>query len=99
TPLPRARSGPPERFAFVSPAQEIKAGDGEGRRSYTLPDAVVAVVKPLSLAETLLSGQPFAGGRPSRTPNGALWAFTLPRNSRQFFVYLLDPTRKHGEIL
>jgi len=89
----------PESVAFVSPAQEIKAGDGEGRRSYALPDAVVAAVKPLSVAETLLSVQPFAGGKPSRTPNGTIWAFTLPRNSRQFFVYLFDPTRKHGEIL
>jgi len=28
-----------------------------------------------------------------------MWAFTLPRNSRQFFVYLLDPSRRHGDIL
>ena len=97
--LARDEAALPETVAFVSPAQEIKAGDGDGRRSYALPDAVFAAVKPLSVAETLLSVQPFAGGKPAPTPNGALWAFTLPRNSRQFFVYLFDPTRKHGEIL
>src|SRR6185295_14393836 len=37
--------------------------------------------------------------RAAATPNGTMWAFTLPRNSRQFFVYLLDPQRRHGEIL
>ncbi len=89
----------PESVAFVSPAQEIKAGEGEGRSSYALPDAVFAALKPLSLADTLLSVQPFAGGKAAATPNGSLWAFTLPRNARQFFVYLYDPTRKHGEIL
>jgi hypothetical protein len=89
----------PESVAFVSPAQEIKAGEGEGRSSYALPDAVFAALKPLSVAEALLSVQPFAGGKPATTPNGSLWAFTLPRNARQFFVYLFDPTRKHGEIL
>jgi hypothetical protein len=97
--LPKDEAALPETIAFVSPAQEIKAGDGEARTSYALPDAVSAVIKPMSIAETMLAIQPFAGGRPLTTPNGPLWAFTLPRNSRQFFVYLLDRHRKHGEIL
>ena len=97
--LPKDEAALPDTVAFVSPAQEIKAGDGEGRSSYAIPDAVYASLKPLSAAEPLLSVQPFAGGKPASTPNGALWAFTLPRNSRQFFVYLFDPARKHGEIL
>ena len=65
----------------------------------SLPDAVFAVVKPMSVAEAMLAIQPFAGGKPAATPNGKMWAFTLPRNSRQFFVYLLDQNRRHGEIL
>ncbi|HVE41338.1 MAG TPA: hypothetical protein VNM14_15705 [Planctomycetota bacterium] len=97
--LPKDEAALPETIVFVSPAQEIKAGDGDARTSYALPDAVSAVIKPISIAETMLAIQPFAGGRPLTTPNGPLWAFTLPRNSRQFFVYLLDRTRKHGEIL
>src|SRR6185503_14554830 len=35
----------PESVAFVSPAQEIKAGDGEARSSYALPDAVTAGIR------------------------------------------------------
>jgi hypothetical protein len=93
------RAEMPESIAFVSPAQEIRAGDGEARTSYALPDSVFAAIKPLSAAEGLLAVQPFAGGRPTSTPNGTMWAFTLPRNSRQFFVYLLDPSRNHGDIL
>lgn len=97
--VPRDENALPESVSFVSPAQEIRAGDAESRSSYALPDAVCAMIKPLSLADTMLALQPFAGGRPAATANGSLWAFTLPRNSRQFFVYLLDRTRKHGEIL
>jgi hypothetical protein len=97
--LPKNESALPETIAFVSPAQEIRAGEGETRTSYALPDAVFAAIKPLSAAEGLLAVQPFAGGRPAATPNGTMWAFTLPRNSRQFFVYLLDPSRSHGDIL
>ena len=97
--LPRNEAAMPESIAFVSPAQEIRAGDGEARTSYALPDSVFAAIKPLSAAEGLLAVQPFAGGRPTSTPNGTMWAFTLPRNSRQFFVYLLDPSRNHGDIL
>jgi hypothetical protein len=97
--LPRDEAALPESISFVSPAQEIKAGDGEGRSSYAIPDALTAGIKPLSMADPLLSVQPFAGGKPAPTPNGTLWAFALPRNSRQFIVYLLDPSRRHGEIL
>jgi hypothetical protein len=97
--LPREEGALPETVAFVSPAQEIKAGEGETRTSYALPDAVYAVIKPMSTAEALLAVQSFAGGKPAATPNGTMWAFTLPRNSRQFFVYLLDQNRRHGEIL
>jgi hypothetical protein len=97
--LPREEAALPDWISFVSPAQEIRAGDGEGRGSYAIPDALTAAVKPLSAADPLLAVQPFAGGKPAATPNGTLWAFTLPRNSRQFIVYLLDPSRRHGEIL
>ncbi|HZE98292.1 MAG TPA: hypothetical protein VE981_14775 [Planctomycetota bacterium] len=97
--LGRDEAALPESISFVSPAQEIKAGDSDARSSYALPDAVTAVVKPVSAAEPLLSVQPFAGGKPLTTANGALWAFTLPRNSRQFFVYLFDASRRHAEIL
>ncbi|MBV8881311.1 MAG: hypothetical protein JO332_15200, partial [Planctomycetaceae bacterium] len=97
--LPKDESALPETISFVSPAQEIRAGEGEGRSSYALPDALSLALRPLSAAESLLSLQPFAGGRPASTANGNLWAFTLPRNSRQFIVYLLDPARRHGEIL
>lgn len=94
--LPKNEGALPETVAFVSPAQEIKAGE---RSSYALPDAVFAGVQPIASAEAMLAAQPFAGGRAAATPNGTMWAFTLPRNSRQFFVYLLDPQRRHGEIL
>src|SRR6185503_18535599 len=94
--LPKNESALPETVAFVSPAQEIKAGE---RTSYALPDAVFAAVQPMGADEAMLAAQPFAGGRAASTPNGTMWAFTLPRNSRQFFVYLLDPQRRHGEIL
>ena len=97
--LPKDEGALPETVAFVSPAQEIRAGDGETRSSYALPDALFAVLKPMSAAEPMLAAQPFAGGRAAATPNGTMWAFTLPRSSRQFFVYLLDPQRRHGEIL
>jgi hypothetical protein len=97
--VPRNEGALPETIAFVSPAQEIRAGETETRTSYALPDAVFAAIKPLSAAEALLAVQPFAGGKPTSTPNGTMWAFTLPRNSRQFFVYLFDPSRKHGDIL
>jgi hypothetical protein len=97
--LPKNGNALPETVAFVSPAQEIKAGEGESRTSYALPDAVFALLKPMAVAEAMLASQPFAGGKAAATPNGTMWAFTLPRNSRQFFVYLLDPHRRHGEIL
>jgi len=97
--LPREEAALPDWISFVSPAQEIRAGDGEGRGSYAIPDVLTAAVKPLTAADPLLAVQPFAGGKPAATPNGTLWAFTLPRNSRQFIVYMLDPARRHGEIL
>lgn len=88
----------PTSLAVVSPSQEMKSRDAE-RSSYTPPDALIAELKPLSVAEGALAAQPFAGGRPVETRNGSLWTFTLPRNSRQFYLYLLDPAKKHGEIL
>jgi hypothetical protein len=89
----------PEAVAFVSPSQEMKAGDGAERSSYAIPDAVYAVIRPLQAADATLASQPFAGGKPAETRNGTLWAFALPRSSRQFFVYLLDTARHHGETL
>ncbi len=70
--LPKEESALPESIAFVSPAQEIKAGEGETRSSYALPDTISAVLKPLSAADALLSVQPFAGGKPASTSNGSL---------------------------
>ena len=52
--LPRDEAALPDSISFVSPAQEIRAGDGEGRSSYAIPDAVTVGVKPLSAAGTLL---------------------------------------------
>lgn len=88
----------PSALAFVSPSQEMKSQEGE-RGSYTPPDSIYAVVKPLAAAEGTLAVQPFAGGKPVETRNGTLWAFTLPRNARQFYLYLMDPGKKHGETL
>ena len=97
--VPKEDAALPEAVAFVSPAQEMKAGENGERTSYAVPDAVYAVIRPLSSADALLAGQPFAGGKPAETRNGTMWAFALPRSSRQFFVYLLDPAKKHGESL
>jgi hypothetical protein len=97
--IPRDEASWPDAVAFVSPAQEMKAGENGERSSYAVPDAVYAKVKPVASAEAILAGQPFAGGRPVETRNGTIWAFALPRSSRQFFVYLLDPGKKHGESL
>jgi hypothetical protein len=97
--VPKDEGSMPEALAFASPAQEMKSGDNGERSSYAVPDAVYAVLRPLAGADGLLAGQPFAGGRPSETRNGTLWAFALPRSSRQFFVYLLDTGKKHGESL
>lgn len=88
----------PAALAFVSPSQEMKSQEGE-RGSYTPPDSIYAVLKPLTAAEGTLAVQPFAGGKPSETRHGTLWAFTLPRNARQFYLYLMDPAKKHGETL
>jgi hypothetical protein len=101
--VPKDEARWPEWLSVVSPAQEVKVvSDGEKeetRRSYAIPDAVLARLRPLSGADAMLAAQPFSGGKASKTPNGTLWAFTLPRNHRQFLVFLLDPERRHGEIL
>lgn len=96
--LSRNEAELPSALAFVSPSQEMKSQDG-GRGSYTPPDAVYAELRALSTAEGMLAVQPFAGGRAAETRLGSLWAFTLPRNSKQFYLYLLDPAKKHGETL
>lgn len=88
-----------EAIAFVSPAQEIKSLEFPQRSSYAIPDALYAPVLPMEHADGMLAGQAFSGGRPASTRNGRLWAFTLPRNSSHFLVYLLDAERRHGEIL
>jgi hypothetical protein len=94
--MPAAEAALPESATFVSPAQELKAGE---RMSFTPPDALRVELRPVSEADASLAGQPFSGARPSTTRNGSLWAFGLPRNPKQFVVWLLDPARKHGEIL
>ncbi len=96
--LGKAEADLPSALAFVSPSQEMKSQEAE-RGSYTPPDSVYAVVKPLTAAEGTLAVQPFAGGKPTETRNGTMWAFTLPRNARQFYLYLMDPAKKHGETL
>ena len=88
----------PTALAIVSPSQEMKSQEAP-RGSYTPPDAVYAVVKPLAAAEGTLAVQPFAGGKPVETRNGTLWAYTLPRNAQQFYLCLLDPAKRHGETL
>lgn len=89
----------PQSLAFVSPASLQQSPDHPNRTSYAIPDAVYAKVRNLSAAEATLSSQLFAGGAPRETSSGALWAFSLPRNDRQFWVYLFDGERKHGKIL
>ena len=98
-PVPEKVSEIPEAIAFVSPAQEIRSLEVPERSSYAVPDALYAVILPVDQADGMLAGQPFSGGRPASTRNGSLWAFTLPRNSSHFLVYLLDAERQHGEIL
>jgi hypothetical protein len=96
--LGKAEAELPAALAFVSPSQEMKSQEAD-RGSYTPPDSIYAVIKPLSAADGTLAVQPFAGGKPAETRNGTLWAFTLPRNARQFYLYLMDPSKKHGETL
>ncbi|MBI3854799.1 MAG: hypothetical protein HY293_03815 [Planctomycetes bacterium] len=89
-PLPQAEGEIPDSVTFVSPSQEIKTADGTERSSYAIPDAIHAVLKPVSQAQATLSVQPFAGGKPVKTKNGELWAFGLPRNSSTWYLYLHD---------
>jgi hypothetical protein len=97
--LPKNESALPETIAFVSPAQEIRAGEGEARTSYALAGRRLRRDQAPVRRGRDAGGPALRGRRPASTPNGTMWAFTLPRSSRQFFVYLLDPTRKHGDIL
>jgi len=99
-PLPASVSELPSAVAFVSPAQEIRPVDSASpRRSYTPPDALYARLRPLGEADVHLQAQPFSGGTPVKTPLGSLWVFSLPRNDRQFVLYLLDPEKHHSEVL
>jgi len=86
----------PQSIAFVSPAQEMKS---EERTSYAIPDVLSARVKEFSSAEAVLAAQSFTGGAARETGAGPLWAFTLPRNDRQFLYYVLDPEEKHSKVL
>ena len=65
-----------------------------------MPSLVTNLPRASSVIRLTSSGNepPFVSHN-ATTANGSLWAFTLPRNSRQFFVYLLDRNRRHGEIL
>ncbi len=85
-----------ESIAFVSPAQEMKAGE---RTSYAIPDAIFARVADLGAAEATLASQPFAGGRAQQTVGGTIWALSLPRNDRQWWLYLFDGEKKHGKVM
>jgi len=87
-----------EALALVSPAQEMKAVETQ-RTSHAIPDATYAVVRDLSAADRVLGAQPFAGGRGKDTADGTLWAFALPRNDHQCWVYLFDGGKKHGKVL
>ncbi len=103
--VPKEEGRIPEWLTLVSPAQEVRvAASEEGgkaapRSSYALPDVLHARLRPLGASGAMLASQAFSGGKPATTPNGTMWAFTLPRNNRQFIVYLLDPEKRHGEIL
>jgi hypothetical protein len=103
--VPKDEARLPEWMVVASPAQEIQVTASEEggkpaiRSSYAIPDALHLRLRPLSAAGGMLSAQPFSLGKPAPTPNGTMWAFTLPRNHRQFLVYLLDPDARHGQIL
>ncbi len=97
--VPKVEAEIPEAVAFVSPSQEITSNLESKRTSYAPPDALYARVKPVGQAEAMLASQAFAGGKPAETATGRLWAFSLPRNSTQFMVYLFDAERRHGQIL
>jgi hypothetical protein len=99
-PIPQEEGQIPESVTFVSPSQEMKTTDGTERSSYAIPDAIHAVLKPLSQAQATLGVQPFAGGKPSKTKNGELWAFGLPRNSSTWYLYLHDDAAgSHSKLI
>jgi|GEM_PF-2480166 len=93
------KSGLPQSVAFVSPAQENQNPDNPKRTSYAIPDAVYAKILDLSAADATLASQYFSGGKPKETTSGSVFAFSLPRNDRQCWVYLFDGAKKHGKIL
>jgi hypothetical protein len=99
-PIPQDEAQIPESVTFVSPSQEMKTADGTERSSYAIPDAIHAVLKPVSQAQATLGVQPFAGGKPSKTKNGELWAFGLPRNSSTWYLYLHDDAAgSHSKLI
>lgn len=99
-PVPQHEGEIPESVTFVSPSQEMKTADGAERSSYAIPDAIHAILKPISQAQATLAVQPFAGGRPVKTKNGELWAFGLPRNASTWYLYLQDDAgASHAKLL
>jgi hypothetical protein len=99
-PVPQHEGEIPEAVTFVSPSQEMKTADGAERSSYAIPDAIHAILKPLSQAQATLGVQPFAGGRPSKTRNGELWAFGLPRNASTWYLFLQDDAAgSHAKLI
>jgi len=99
-PVPQHEGEIPESVTFVSPSQEIKTADGTERTSYAIPDAIHAILKPISQAQATLAVQPFAGGRPVKTKNGELWAFGLTRNASTWYLYLQDDVAaSHSKLI
>jgi len=99
-PVPQHDGEIPDSVTFVSPSQEMKTADGAERTSYAIPDAIHAILKPISQAQATLAVQPFGGGRPSKTRNGELWAFGLPRNASTWYLYLQDDAAgSHAKLI
>src|SRR6185503_10456216 len=53
-PVPQHEGEIPEAVTFVSPSQEMKTADGAERTSYAIPDAIHAILKPISQAQATL---------------------------------------------
>lgn len=98
-PVPEKESDLPEAVTFVSASREAKTVDGPDRSSYLVADSIHLKLAPLGQAAPMLAVQPFAGGKPPKTPSGSLWAFSMPRNENQFWVYLADPEGNHASHL
>ncbi len=100
-PVPDKEEAIPQAIAFVSSSLEMKTNDGtKDHKSYALSAIISAVLKPLSASEAYLTAQTFAGGKPAAGTNGPIWAAALPRNDREWYLYVLDgPERPHAKLL